>query len=117
MVRGNPRVNEMYKFRNHPNCCEWAVEDDGKSQRCESLVNNDRLKGKLDEKIDTTGSWLGPVTKVSSVPELMLCSIYVTGNLCTGVGGKKKKKMMYVTTKNAGNTTCPVKHVIICLAL
>uniref|UniRef100_A0A3B4G1E0 MAGUK p55 subfamily member 2-like n=1 Tax=Pundamilia nyererei TaxID=303518 RepID=A0A3B4G1E0_9CICH len=23
------------------------------------------------------------------------------GNLCTGVGGKKKKKMMYVTTKNA----------------
>ncbi|KAG7239904.1 hypothetical protein INR49_028232 [Caranx melampygus] len=24
-----------------------------------------------------------------------------TGNLCTGVGGKKKKKMMYVTTKNA----------------
>lgn len=29
--------------------------------------------------------------------------MYVTGNLCTGVGGKKKKKMMYVTTKNAGN--------------
>uniref|UniRef100_A0A8C2ZTY4 MAGUK p55 scaffold protein 2 n=1 Tax=Cyclopterus lumpus TaxID=8103 RepID=A0A8C2ZTY4_CYCLU len=24
-----------------------------------------------------------------------------TGNLCTGVGGKKKKKIMYVTTKNA----------------
>uniref|UniRef100_A0A7N8X7C4 Membrane protein, palmitoylated 2a (MAGUK p55 subfamily member 2) n=1 Tax=Mastacembelus armatus TaxID=205130 RepID=A0A7N8X7C4_9TELE len=23
------------------------------------------------------------------------------GNLCTGIGGKKKKKMMYVTTKNA----------------
>uniref|UniRef100_H3D0Q3 MAGUK p55 scaffold protein 2a n=1 Tax=Tetraodon nigroviridis TaxID=99883 RepID=H3D0Q3_TETNG len=25
----------------------------------------------------------------------------ITGNLCTGVGGKKKKKIMYVTTKNA----------------
>lgn len=26
-----------------------------------------------------------------------------TGNLCTAVGAKKKKKVMYVTTKNAGN--------------
>ncbi|XP_015224739.1 PREDICTED: MAGUK p55 subfamily member 2-like [Cyprinodon variegatus] len=29
----------------------------------------------------------------------LLC--HVTGNLCTGLGVKKKKKMMYVTTKNA----------------
>ncbi|XP_006809269.1 MAGUK p55 subfamily member 2-like, partial [Neolamprologus brichardi] len=37
----------------------------------------------------------------SCLPTLMLCSNNATGNLCTGVGGKKKKKMMYVTTKNA----------------
>lgn len=30
-----------------------------------------------------------------------LCS--VSGPLCAGVVGKKKKKMMYLTTKNAGN--------------
>lgn len=31
------------------------------------------------------------------------CFLCVTGNLCTGVAGKnKKKKMMYLTTKNAG---------------
>lgn len=43
----------------------------------------------------------------SSLPTLMLCSNNATGNLCTGVGGKKKKKMMYVTTKNAGNKRGP----------
>lgn len=26
----------------------------------------------------------------------------VAGPLCAGMGGKKKKKMMYLTTKNAG---------------
>lgn len=29
-------------------------------------------------------------------------SLSVTGPLCAGMGGKKKKKMMYLTTKNAG---------------
>lgn len=33
---------------------------------------------------------------------ITLYFLYLTGNLCTGVGGKKKKKIMYVTTKNAG---------------
>lgn len=41
----------------------------------------------------------------------MMCTIYVIGNLCTGVGGKKKKKMMYVTTKNAGNKSCLMKQL------
>lgn len=36
--------------------------------------------------------------------QLMWRCFYVAGNLCTGVGGKKKKKMMYVTTKNAGDS-------------
>lgn len=40
----------------------------------------------------------------------MLCFIYFAGNLCTGVGGKKKKKMMYVTTKNAGKKACPKEY-------
>lgn len=30
-----------------------------------------------------------------------------TGPLCAGMGGKKKKKMMYLTTKNAGRRLAP----------
>lgn len=37
-----------------------------------------------------------------SLATLKLFYYGVTGNLCTGLGVKKKKKMMYVTTKNAG---------------
>lgn len=32
--------------------------------------------------------------------------ISVSGPLCAGMGGKKKKKMMYLTTKNAGKKVC-----------
>lgn len=31
----------------------------------------------------------------------------VLGPLCAGMGGKKKKKMMYLTTKNAGTLNTP----------
>lgn len=31
----------------------------------------------------------------------------VSGPLCAGMGGKKKKKMMYLTTKNAGTLNTP----------
>ena len=49
----------------------------------------------------------------------MMCIIYVAGNLCTGVGGKKKKKMMYVTTKNAGKKACAKKcaNCLVCLVI
>lgn len=37
--------------------------------------------------------------------------LFVSGPLCAGMGGKKKKKMMYLTTKNAGkNLRIPIKH-------
>lgn len=32
------------------------------------------------------------------------CVLMSAGPLCAGMGGKKKKRMMYLTTKNAGNT-------------
>lgn len=45
---------------------------------------------------------------------LFLC---VSGPLCAGMGGKKKKKMMYLTTKNAGivphNNNIPVYFLMI----
>lgn len=37
--------------------------------------------------------------KMCILPECVLMS---AGSLCAGMGGKKKKKMMYLTTKNAG---------------
>lgn len=37
------------------------------------------------------------------------CVLMSAGPLCAGIGGKKKKKMMYLTTKNAGKGDyCPV---------
>lgn len=36
----------------------------------------------------------------------------ISGPLCAGMGGKKKKKMMYLTTKNAGTFTLFTKHYI-----
>lgn len=38
----------------------------------------------------------------------VFCVFYVTGPLCAGMGGKKKKKMMYLTTKNAGKKICSI---------
>lgn len=41
---------------------------------------------------------------------IALCVLLsVSGPLCAGMGGKKKKKMMYLTTKNAGNLNFPHK--------
>lgn len=38
----------------------------------------------------------------------MLCVLLsLLGPLCAGMGGKKKKKMMYLTTKNAGMLNTP----------
>lgn len=40
-------------------------------------------------------------THVCMLPDCVLMS---AGPLCAGMGGKKKKRMMYLTTKNAGKT-------------
>lgn len=46
------------------------------------------------------------------------CVLMSAGPLCAGIGGKKKKKMMYLTTKNAGKDgCCPVRRMRMCRTL
>lgn len=48
------------------------------------------------------------------------CVLMSAGALCAGMGGKKKKKMMYLTTKNAGKddcSICPVQRMRMCHTL
>lgn len=47
----------------------------------------------------------------------MFCVLLsVSGPLCAGMGGKKKKKMMYLTTKNAGTFDTAPFETNVCLA-